>query len=185
VLATIPGPIVLVGHSYGGAVISNAALGNPNVKALVYIAGFALAEGETVFGIVGQFPGSQLPQNILARPYSQGSAGTGIDAYIDPAAFRQVFAADVPAPTAAVMAATQRPGTLASGSEGSGPPAWQSIPTWYLVANQDRAIPPAAERFMAERAHAHTVEIDSSHVAMISHQDVVTDLILDAATATA
>lgn len=166
-------------------VISNAAMSNRNVKALVYIAGFALAERETVFGIVGQFPGSQLPQNILARPYSQGNGGTGIDAYINPAAFRQVFAADVPAPNAAVMAATQRPSTLASGNEASGPPAWQAIPTWYLVASQDHAIPPATERFVAERAQAHTVEIDSSHVAMISHPDVVTDLILNAATVTA
>jgi pimeloyl-ACP methyl ester carboxylesterase len=177
VLATVPGPIVLVGHSYGGAVITNAALGNPNVKSLVYVAAFALDQGDTVFGIVGSFPGSQLPQNILPRPLPGG----GIDAYVNPAAFRAVFAADVPARTAAVLAASQRPSTLATGEEPSGPPAWKTIPSWYLIAGNDQVIPPAAQRFMADRADAHTRTVRSSHVAMISHPDTVTGVILDAA----
>jgi len=178
VLTTIPGPIVLVGHSYGGAVITNAAVGHPNVKALVYIAAFELDQGETVFGIVGAFPGSQLPQNILPRPLP---GGAGVDAYVNPAAFRAVFAADVPAKTAAVMAASQRPSTLATGEEPSGPPAWATIPSWYLIAGNDQVIPPAAQRFMAARAHAHTRMVSSSHVAMISHPDSATAVILDAA----
>lgn len=180
VLKTIPGPVVLVGHSYGGAVISNAALGRPNVKALVYIAAFALDKGDTVFGIIGSFPGSGLPLALKPRPYhSPGDAG--LDGYIDPDQFHGTFCADLPADTAAVMAASQRPATFASGMEPSGEPAWKSIPSWYLVARQDRTIPPDAERFMAERAGAHTVEIDSSHVAMMSNPDPVTDLIKEAA----
>jgi pimeloyl-ACP methyl ester carboxylesterase len=181
VLATISGPIVLVGHSYGGEVITNAATGNPHVKALVYIAAFAPDKGESAGGILAQFPGSMLtPANLILRPFPQPGT-TGTDAYINPAVFREAFCADCSAGTAAVMAATQRPAALATLSEPSGVPAWKTIPSWYLVANQDHAIPPAAERFMAARMHAHTVQIDSSHAAMISHPGAVTDLILSAA----
>ena len=185
VLATIPGPIVLVGHSYGGEVITNAATGNPNVKALVYVAAFAPEEGETAGALATRFPGSALtPENLILRPFPQPDGTTGTDAYINPTVFRSVFCADLPATTAAVMAASQRPGSLSTLGEPSGVPAWRTIPSWYLVANQDRAIPPAAERFMAARMGAHTIQIDSSHVAMISHPDVVTRLILDADRAT-
>ena len=185
VLATISGPIVLVGHSYGGEVITNAATGNPNVKALVYIAAFAPAADETSGGILTEFPGSMLTQpNLIFRPFPQPDGTTGTDAYINPAVFQQAFCADCSDVTAAVMAATQRPGALATLSEPSGVPAWKTIPSWYLVANQDHAIPPAAERFMAARMHAHTVQIDSSHAAMVSHPGTVTDLILSAAQAT-
>jgi len=183
VLKTIPGPVVLVGHSYGGAVITNAAMQAPNVKALVYVAAFALDKGETAFGTFALFPGSQLPLALKIRPY-QASSDFGLDGYIDPDRFHEVFCADLPAATAVAMAAAQRPSTIASGSEPSGEPAWKTIPSWYMVAKQDRVIPPDAERFMAKRAGAHTVEIDSSHVAMISHPDAVTDLIRSAATGT-
>jgi pimeloyl-ACP methyl ester carboxylesterase len=184
VLATISGPIVLVGHSYGGEVITNAATGNPNVKALVYIAAFAPDAGETAGGILAKFPGSMLtPPNLILRPFPQPDGTTGTDAYINPAVFQEAFCADCTDLTAAVMAATQRPGALATLSEPSGVPAWKSIPSWYLVASQDHAIPPAAERFMAARMHAHTVQIDSSHAAMVSHPGAVTDLILSAAQA--
>ena len=184
VLATITGPIVLVGHSYGGEVITNAATGNHNVKALVYIAAFAPAAGETSGGILAKFPGSMLtPRNLILRPFPQPDGTTGTDAYINPSVFRQAFCADCSASTAAVMAATQRPAALATLSEPSGTPAWKTIPSWYLVAGQDHAIPPAAERFMAARMHAHTVQIDSSHAAMVSHPGAVTDLILSAAQA--
>jgi pimeloyl-ACP methyl ester carboxylesterase len=180
VLATISGPIVLVGHSYGGVLITNAAAGNPNVKALAYIAAFAPDQGETVGQILAMNPGSQAaPPNLTSRP----SPG-GVDVYISPSAFRGVFCADVPADTAAVMAATQRPIEAAALGEPSGEPAWKTIPSWYLVASNDQALPPATERFMAKRAGATTVEIPSSHVAMISHPDVVTDLILEAVRAT-
>jgi pimeloyl-ACP methyl ester carboxylesterase len=183
VLATIHGPIVLVGHSYGGEVITNAATGNPNVKALVYIAAFAPDQGETSGGILARFPGSMLtPPNLILRPYPLPH-GTGEDAYINPVVFRQAFCADCSPSTAAVMAATQRPGAVTTLSEPSGVPAWKTIPSWYLVASQDHAIPPAAERFMAARMHAHTVQINSSHAAMVSHPGPVTDLILSAAEA--
>jgi pimeloyl-ACP methyl ester carboxylesterase len=185
VLATISGPIVLAGHSYGGEVITNAATGNPNVKALVYIAAFAPAAGETSGGILAKFPGSMLtPPNLIFRPFPQPDGTTGQDAYINPAVFQQAFCADCSDVTAAVMAATQRPGALATLSEPSGVPAWKTIPSWYLVASQDHAIPPAAERFMAARMHARTVQIDSSHAAMVTHPGPVTDLILSAAQAT-
>jgi pimeloyl-ACP methyl ester carboxylesterase len=177
ILATISGPIVLVGHSYGGVAITNAATGNSNVKALVYVAGFAPDQGETVGQMLAMNPGSQAaPPNLTFRPYPGG-----VDTYITPSAFRSVFCADVPATTAALMAATQRPIEAGALGEPSGAPAWKTIPSWYLVASNDQAIPPATERFMAKRAGATTVEIPSSHVAMISHPATVTNLILDAA----
>ena len=175
-LATISGPIILVGHSYGGVLITNAATGNPNVKALVYIAAFAPDQGETVGQLLAMNPGSQAaPPNLTFRPYPNG-----VDVYITPSAFRGVFCADLPAKTAAVMAANQRPIDAAALGQPSGEPAWKTIPSWYLVAKNDQAIPPATERFMAQRAGATTVEVGSSHVAMISHPAAVTDLIVDA-----
>jgi len=185
VLKTIPGPIVLAGHSYGGEVITNAATGNPNVNALVYIAAFAPDEGETSGQLTGMFPGSQLtPDNLVLRTYPITATTTGIDAYINPTVFRGIFCADLPPRMAAAMAAGQRPGALATLGEPSGVPAWKTIPSWYLVARQDRAIPPDSERFMAKRMNAHTREINSSHVAMISHPNVVADMIRGAARAT-
>ncbi|MET0693961.1 MAG: alpha/beta hydrolase [Propionibacteriaceae bacterium] len=185
VLASIKGPIVLAGHSYGGEVITNAALGNPQVKALVYVAAFAPAEGETSGALSTKYPGSQLTEeNLVFRPFPISAKETGLDAYINPAVFREVFCADLSERTAAAMAATQRPGALSTLGEPSGKPAWKTIPSWYLVAKQDHAIPPASQRFMAQRMKAHTREINSSHVAMISHPGVVADLIQDAARAT-
>jgi pimeloyl-ACP methyl ester carboxylesterase len=116
------------------------------------------------------------PQNLVFRPFPGG-----VDGYINPAVFREVFAADVPARTTAVMGASQRPAALSSLSEPSGAPAWKTISSWYLVANQDHAINPDLERFMAARMHAHTVQIDSSHAAMVSNPGAVTDLIVSAA----
>ena len=122
--------------------------------------------------------------NLTFRPFPQPDGSTGLDAYINLAEFRDLFAADVPRQTAAVMAVSQRPASAATVGEPSGVPALKTIPSWYLVAKQYRTISPAAERFMAERMGAHTIEINSSHVAMISHPRVVTDLILDAVDAT-
>jgi pimeloyl-ACP methyl ester carboxylesterase len=185
VLATISGPIILVGHSYGGEVITNAAVGNPAVKALVYIAAFAPDEGETAGQLAGMYPGSQLtPDNLVLRPYPISTTENGVDAYINPDVFHAVFCADVPRQTAAIMGASQRPAAYATLAEPSGTPAWKTIPSWYLVASHDNAIPPASERFMANRMKAHTIEIRSSHVAMISHPGTVTDLIRAAAHAT-
>ena len=179
VLATIDGPIVLVGHSYGGMVLTNAATGNPNVKALVYIAAFAPDEGEKQIELILKNPGSEIgPDTLTVRPYPGG-----LDSYITPSLFHRIFAHDVSKKKAAVMAATQRPFDLAILEEISGPPAWKSIPSWYLVATEDRAIPPATQRFMAERAGATIAQVRASHVAMNSRPHAVTDLILDAARA--
>ena len=176
-LSTLDGPLVLVGHSYGGAVITNAATGNPNVKSLVYVAAYAPAAGESVAAANALGGGhTDVIDHLVVRRFPGASAGDA-DAYIDPAFFPTLFAQDLPKSTARVLAATQRPGALAALLTPSGAPAWEDIPSWYLVARQDRIIPPEAERAMAARAGATTVEIDSSHVAMMSHPSAVVSLI--------
>lgn len=183
-LASVPGPIVLVGHSYGGFVLTNAAAGNPNVKALVYIAAFAPDQGDTVGGLSSMFPGSMLGPGALAfRTFPSGGAEPGTDAYIDPASFRAVFCADLSRRTANAMALTQRPANAASLAEPSGPAAWKTTPSWTMVATQDRVIPAAAQRFMAKRAGSTVVEVKASHVAMISQPTATTRLIVRAAKA--
>ncbi len=180
-LATVPGPIVLVGHSYGGAVITDAATGNPNVKALVYLAAYALADGENAATAAALGGGSNdLLQHLVYRPYPD-AAPQDADAYIDPAYFRQIFAQDVPAAQAAVLGAAQRPVTISALTAPSTAPAWLTIPSWYLVALDDHAIPPVAEQAMAARAGAHTVRLHSSHAVMVSHPQAVTALICAAA----
>ncbi len=182
VLQTISGPIVLVAHSYGGAVITNAAVGVPNVKALVFIAAFAPDKGESLAQLVTMNPGSQIgPTTLDFRPYPLPGGGTGTDLYIKKSAFHDAFAADLPLQMTDQMQATQRPFSNEAFQSPSGEPAWKTIPSWYMVATQDHALPPATERFMAQRAHASTVEVDSSHVAMISQPEATTRLILDAA----
>jgi pimeloyl-ACP methyl ester carboxylesterase len=172
--------VILVGHSYGGEVITNAANGHPNVKALVYVAAFVPDQGESGLALTARFPGSRLPTSLLTRPFPGG-----VDGYVDPAKFHAVFAADLPSSTSALMAAAQRPVSLAALAGPSGTPAWKTIPSWYEVAGSDQAIPAAAERFMAKRANAHTIEVkDASHVVMISHPARTAGLIIDAAKAT-
>jgi len=180
VMRTISGPIVLVAHSYGGAVISEAANQVPNVKALVYLDALALEAGESNLDIANRFPSKLLPA-LQPRPFPQADGSEGTDFYIDPAQFRSVFAADLPARITARMAATQRPISLAAGQEKSTEPAWKTIPSWYLVGRQDEVFTAAAQRFMAKRAGAHVTEIDSSHASYISHPAEVTKLILRAA----
>jgi pimeloyl-ACP methyl ester carboxylesterase len=181
-LAQTPGPIVLVGHSYGGAVITNAAAGHDNVKALVYIDGFAPDIGENTLALAGA--DSLIPSSIEFKgipPFGP----TDVDVYIKKESFRETFAADVSKREAALMAVAQRPAAAATGSEPTTATAWKTIPSWYLVGRQDRTITPEAQRFMAHRAGSTTVEIDSSHVSMISHPGAVADLIEAAASATA
>jgi pimeloyl-ACP methyl ester carboxylesterase len=180
-LKPVAGPIVLVGHSYGGNVITDAAAGNPNVKALVYIAAFAPDHGESAFGLDLRAPGSLLPAALVPVPFVQAGGGLGLDVYVNRLLFPAAFAADVPAPAAAAVAAAQRPVTLAALMGQTVTPTWKTIPSWYMVARQDRAIPAATQRFMAKRARADTVEIDSSHAAQVAHPEAVTDLILAAA----
>ena len=181
ILETIEGPIVLVGHSYGGAVITNAATGLANVEALVYVAAYALDEGERLVDANTLGGGhTDLADHIVVRPYP-GAPENDADGYIDPAYFHELFAGDLPKKQTAVMAASQRPAALQALFTPSGVPAWKTIPSWFVVASQDHTIPPEAERAMAERAGSTTTEIDSSHVVMMSHPAEVTDVILDAA----
>lgn len=176
VLDSITGPIILVGHSYGGIVITNAARGHDNVKALVYLGAFAPDQGESALQLAEQFPGSKLGGALLPRPYP----GDGVDGYITADKFREVFAADLPASKTRLMAATQRPGSVSGLKGGSGEPAWKTIPSWYLIPTQDNVIPPAAQRFMAQRAGSTVREITSSHVVMISHPAAATAVVLSA-----
>ncbi|MEA2124929.1 MAG: hypothetical protein QOI80_1711 [Solirubrobacteraceae bacterium] len=182
VLETIHGPIVLVGHSYGGAVITNAAVGVPQVKALVYIAGFAPDEGESLVQLVTMNPGSQIgPKTLTERKYPLPGGGEGTDLYLTKKGFETAFAGDVPKRRADQMWAEQRPFSQEAFASLSGPPAWKTIPSWYLVATQDHAIPPVTQRFMADRAHATVSQVKASHVPMVSRTRATMKVILAAA----
>lgn len=180
VLSSIGSPVVLVGHSYGGSVISEAAKDNANVKALVYVAAFAPDAGETAAGLAGNFPGSTLGPT-LAPPVPL--SGGGKDLYIQQDKFRDQFAADVPVSEAKLMAATQRPITEAALNEPQTAPAWKKIPALFIYGNKDRNIPPQASAFMAARAHSReTVVVEgASHVVMVSNPEPVARLIERAA----
>jgi pimeloyl-ACP methyl ester carboxylesterase len=184
VLKSVTGPIVLVGHSYGGAIISGAATGNPNVKALVYVSAFMPDEGETLAGLSGKFTGAQLGDNLKQVPFSNGDGTSGVDLYVDPAAFHQVFANGLPSNESDILAASQRPLSARAFSDAAGKAAWHTVPSWAVVAKQDRAIAPNLERFEAKRAHSRTVEVSGGHLAMMIHPAVVTDVIEDAARST-
>jgi pimeloyl-ACP methyl ester carboxylesterase len=173
-------PVVLAGHSYGGTVITEAANGHPNVKALVYVSAFAPDTGETVSGLVGKFPGSTLGQ-ALAPPAELADGGK--DLYVLQGKFPAQFAADVPVPQATLMAATQRPIAAAALDEKSGEASWKTIPSWFIYGDADKNIPPSAMAFMAKRALAKDAVIvkGASHVVMVSHPDVVAKLIEKAA----
>ena len=171
---------MLAGHSYGGMVITNAATGNSNVKALVYIAAFAPDAGESVQTLGTLGTGGMIgPDTLTIRPDGSG----GLDAYVALDPFREIFAADLPRKQARVMALSQRPASLVTLGEPSGPPAWRETPSWYLIAGRDNAIGTDTERAMAKRIKPRkTVEVrGASHVVMISRPDATTDLILDAA----
>jgi pimeloyl-ACP methyl ester carboxylesterase len=186
-LKQIKGPVVLVGHSYGGAVITDAATGDSSVKALVYIAGWAPAKGETLLGLIGSKLGQEIPAlPTIKTSYPEPGGGTGVDLTINPAQYPHFFVDnELPAYESAALAAEQRPLSLNALDEASSTPAWQTIPSWYMVANQDRAIAPNLERFMAARMHAHTVDVNGPHLLMLTDPGAVTHLIEQAATATA
>ncbi|MFI2608484.1 alpha/beta fold hydrolase [Kitasatospora sp. NPDC018619] len=183
VLKSISGPIVLAGHSYGGAVITQAAAGNRNVRALVYVSAFMPDVGESPAGLSTRFAGSDLATALNPVPYTD-RGGSGTDLYVQNGKFHSVFAADLPESRTRLMAAEQRPVTQAGFAEKATAAAWHDIPSWVVVSRQDRAIAPDLERFEAKRANAHTVEVDSSHVSMMSHPDVVVRQIREAAGAT-
>ena len=180
VVSSIETPVVLVGHSYGGSVISNAADGRANVKALVYVAAFAPEVGETAAQLAGKFPGSTLGPT-LAPPVAL--SGGGMDLYIKQDKFHDQFAADAPEAQARLMAATQRPITEAALNEVQARAAWKNIPSWFIYGDADKNIPPRASAYMAERAHAReTVAIKgASHVVMVSQPGPVATLIENAA----
>lgn len=181
-LEDIGGDIILVGHSYGGAVISGGGAGNPRVKALVYIGAFAPEAGETVGDLAGRLPGSTLAETLT----SVALPGGGVDLYIEQDRYRAQFAADSPAESAAVMAVTQRPIQESAFGEPAGEPAWKSIPSWFLFGELDKNIPAAVHRFMADRAGAKkTIEVKGgSHTVGIPEAAQVFDLIREAAEAT-
>ena len=189
-LKTITGPVIVVGHSYGGMVITNAATGNPNVKALVYIDAFIPARGDTAFGLTAARPGSCVgsASAFTAVPYPGAPAGD-FDTYLKTGpdlpypGFAQCFANGLPAGRAAMLAATQRPIAFSTGSDPSGIPAWQAIPSWSLIGTADHVIPPAEQLFMSKRASAHITEVDSGHLSLISHPGAVTRVIIAAAQA--
>jgi pimeloyl-ACP methyl ester carboxylesterase len=169
-LATLKGPVVLVGHSYGGIVISGAANGVPDVKALVYIAAFGLDEGESIEGLGKQGPAPSGAAQV--RPDDHGFL------WINRDGFAQAFAADVDPVEASVMAAVQKPLSINSFTAKSGTPAWKHIQSWYMIAGEDHMIPPQAEVFMANRMCATVSKVASSHAVMVSHPKEVADFIM-------
>jgi pimeloyl-ACP methyl ester carboxylesterase len=180
-LSQIPGPVVVVGHSYGGAVISNAATNAANVVGLVFVAAFAPDEGELLQDVEGRSRDSVLSTAQVALQYPSSSGGSAaVEFAIDPAKFHDVFAADLPRERTAVMAATQRPVALLAFTEPSGTPAWRKLPSWAVVAVGDKAAGTDVVRSMAQRAGATITEVEGSHVIMISQPRAVTDVILQA-----
>jgi pimeloyl-ACP methyl ester carboxylesterase len=183
-LHSISGPIVLVGHSYGGEVITNAATGDKQVKALVYVDALAPAQGQTVAQLLAAYPGSCAgPPNLTVVPFPGAPAGVA-DAYIKQSAFPSCLANGLPASEVQVLAATQSPLSTVAFTQKSGVPAWKTIPSWAVVGTADHAIPPALQLAMATRAHAHIAEVRAPHLSMISDPGVVTRVILQAVHAT-
>ena len=187
-LGTIPGHIVLVGHSYGGMVITNAATGNKNVKALVYDDAFIPAKGDTAGSLSGARPGSCLavanPATVFNLVPFPGAPKGVVDAYVKPSVFPGCFANGLPASEGAMLAATQRPLATSVLTDKSGVPAWKTIPSWAVVGTADHVIPPAEQLFMAKRAGAHITEVHAPHLSMISNPGVVTRTIIAATKAT-
>jgi pimeloyl-ACP methyl ester carboxylesterase len=180
VVRAIDGPVVLAAHSYGGAVISNVPADAGEIVGLVYACGFAPEPGESAFSLASMFPGSTLGDALRPVPRSDGTT----DLYITTERFHDQFCADVPAPQAARMAATQRPVTQEALTEASGErPLWREVPSWFVIAEDDRNIPAALQHFMAERAGARrTIEIPgASHAISVSHPDATAHQILEAA----
>ena len=181
VLDETPGPILAVGHSYGGAVITNAAKRAKNVVGLVYVAAFAPDEGEKLADVTAGSKDSVLNSALLQLHYPRADGGEpGVEFAIDPDKFHEAFAADLPTEESGVMAATQRPVADLAFSEESGPPAWKDLPSWTVLATVDRAAGTDVIRSMAERAGAAITEVPGSHVIMVSEPQRVTEVILDA-----
>jgi pimeloyl-ACP methyl ester carboxylesterase len=177
---TIDRPIVLVGHSYGGAVISQAAPAVKDVRALVFLSAFAPDEGESCASVQQPFPPSLLASTNVASPYDAPGAAGGPDLFIKIADFHETFCADLPDEVAATMAVSQRPLSAAALTENATLAGWKTLPTWYMVSEHDNAIPPDCERFMAQRMGASTESVDGSHAAFIAHPEIAAAVILKA-----
>jgi pimeloyl-ACP methyl ester carboxylesterase len=181
VIDQIPGPVIAVGHSYGGAVISNAASMAKNVVGLVFVAAFAPDEGERLGEIASGSKDSVLGTALIPHRYPTGNdMQSAVEFSLDPAKIHDAFAADLPAELASVVAATQRPAAELAFSEPNGPPAWKELPSWAVIPMGDKAAGTDLLRSMAERAGATVTEVDGSHVIMISQPQVVADVILTA-----
>jgi pimeloyl-ACP methyl ester carboxylesterase len=178
----VEGPVVLVGHSLGGAAISGGGADHPRVKALVYVAGYAFEVGESGVGMGEQFPGGTLGETLVEFPLANGQT----DVVIAQDRYHQQFCADLPAEEAAEMAVTQRPCTAADLADGSVGAAWKTIPSWFLFGDQDKNIPVTLHRFLAERAGARRTEeiAGASHVVGMSHPDALVAMIREAVEAT-
>src|SRR4051794_24578064 len=183
VIEQIDGPVLAVGHSYGGAGITNAATDAKNGVGLVYVAAFAPDEGETLGAVEAGSKDSVLNSALIPHRYPTADGGSATEFSIDPAKARDAFAADLSDEQAALIAATQRPVSELAFSDSSGPPAWKDRPSWAVVATGDKAAGTDVTRSMAERAGAKITEVEGSHVIMISRPDVVTDVILEAVVA--
>ncbi|HEY2205178.1 MAG TPA: alpha/beta hydrolase [Pseudonocardia sp.] len=180
-ISQTPGPVLAVGHSYGGAVITNACTRTDNVVGLVYVAAFAPDEGEQLGELVGGSQDSILIRAVQETRYPTGDGSeSAAELSIDPARFREVFTADLPQLQSDVLAVSQRPIAASTFGEKSGPPAWRNLPTWAAVGTADKAAGSDIVRSMAQRAQADITEIDGSHVIMISRPEAVTDVILKA-----
>jgi pimeloyl-ACP methyl ester carboxylesterase len=177
----IPGPVLAVGHSYGGAVISNAATNAKNVVGLVFVAAFAPEEGEVLGNVTATSKDAILGPALVPLQYPTGQGDeTAVEFMVDPAQVHAVFAGDLPAAAAAVVGATQRPVARLAFSEPNGPPAWKTLPSWAVVATADKAAGTDLVRSMAERAGAQITEVDGAHAIMVSQPQAVTDVIQQA-----
>ncbi|TML05998.1 MAG: alpha/beta hydrolase [Actinobacteria bacterium] len=184
VLNQTPGPVLAVGHSYGGAVITNAAAQADNVVGLVFVAAFAPDEGEALGEAEAGSKDSVLNSALVPHRYPTANGDTAVEFTIDPAKLHDAFAADLPAEQTALVAATQRPVAELAFSEPTGAPAWRRLPSWAVVPTGDKAAGTDVLRSMAERAGAAITELDGSHVIMVSQPQAVTDVILQAIAAT-
>ncbi|MEY9951500.1 alpha/beta fold hydrolase [Leifsonia sp. EB34] len=181
VVGAIDGPVVLVGHSYGGAVISQASAGLSNVEALVYLAAFALDAGESCVSAQEPFPAPLLATENQPTPYDAVGSPGGPEVYVKKERFREVFCGDSSEEAAAVMYATQRPLAVASLTQNATAAGWKNIPSWFVVSDHDNAISPKAEEFYAERMKATTSHVDGSHTAFIPRHAEIAEVIRAAA----